>query len=101
MVDQTPVLDIKPYIPQYDSPECLNTLAQDANATDLQSLNLESRYEVPVYDDTLDNDLNESYDSMDVRVMDGEENNGRNSSLGDRNRRNENLQASEAVRYPE
>lgn len=90
MVNQTPVLDIKPYIPQYDNPECLN----------MQNANLKSQYVVPICD-VLDEDLDDSYDSMDVRTMDGEENSGRNSAVGDRNRRSENLQSGQASRCPE
>lgn len=97
MVDQTPVLDIKPYIPQYDSPECLNMQPQVVNVDSLESHDFDSQFIVPV---TLNDDLNTSYDSTDVRVMDGEENNERSSLFVDQNRRSENTQLREAARYP-
>lgn len=55
MVDQTPVLDIKPYIPQYDSPLCLNTPFNEED----------SRLRVS---ESEENDVQEN-----VRIMDGEE----------------------------
>lgn len=55
MVDQTPVLDIKPYIPQYDSPLCLNSPFPEEH----------SRLRISESDE---NDGQEN-----VRIMDGEE----------------------------
>lgn len=58
MVDQTPVLDIKPYIPQYDSPLCLN-LPFPEEYSRVRDSRVSERNE---------NDVQEN-----VRVMDGEE----------------------------
>lgn len=58
MVDQTPVLDIKPYIPQYDSPLCLNSPFPEEYSRTRGSRVSESD----------ENDVQEN-----VRVMDGEE----------------------------
>ncbi|KAF5307543.1 hypothetical protein FQR65_LT06899 [Abscondita terminalis] len=66
MVDQTPVLDIKPYIPQYDNP----TLIEDLNnSLDLATLSSIS--------------INESQgsESVHVRVMDGEEGDEREQAI--------------------
>lgn len=62
MVDQTPVLDIKPYIPQYDSPLCLNSPFPDEYSTSPRA------QRTPVGPR-----VSESDDGENVRVMDGEE----------------------------
>lgn len=58
MVDQTPVLDIKPYIPQYDNPLCLNSPFPEEYSRSRHSRVSESD----------ENDVQEN-----IRVMDGEE----------------------------
>lgn len=58
MIDQTPVLDIKPFIPQYDSPLCLNTSYPEEY----------SRLRNARVSESDENDVQEN-----SRVMDGEE----------------------------
>lgn len=46
MVDGTPVLDIKPYIPQYDDPRCLptRTLVSEGNSEEASSSGVGERH---------------------------------------------------------
>lgn len=77
MVDQTPVLDIKPYIPQYDSPVYLNSPYLEENSASPG---------VPLCDLSLsslrisESDGNEAQEEN-VRVMDGEERNGSSGAV--------------------
>lgn len=87
MVDQTPVLDIKPYIPQYDNPSLSNLNYRDEGSTlgeseselatysrdSLSSSNLEQGSSSNIVD---------SLENLDVRTMDGEENGSRDHVLG-------------------
>lgn len=69
MVDQTPVIDIKPYIPQYDSPDHLNVPRLQDNTVRLGAFDVDV---VALSDD--------HEESANFRVMDGEENSGQNVS---------------------
>lgn len=55
MIDNTPVIDIKPYIPQYDSPLCLNSESPD-EYSHLRNIR-----------------VSESETQENIRMMDGEE----------------------------
>lgn len=106
MIDQTPVLDIKPYIPQYDNP----TIALPTNNADYESNSNSSntdtsermhQHRSSFSDNNVNehNDLSITLDNMNIRMMDGEENGGRNQNLtgGNSNRRlslNSNLEES-------
>lgn len=84
MIDQTPVLDIKPYIPQYDNPTCLNSGFSEIQpnerswSTELSSAVSERTVSLSEVDSS--NDL----DNSNVRIMDGEENRSRTVSFSDR-----------------
>lgn len=65
MIDQTPVLDIKPYIPQYDSPS-MNAQAQVV-------LDNSGLSDYLLDDETSVSDISEGIDNLNVRIMDGEE----------------------------
>lgn len=111
MIDQTPVLDIKPYIPQYDNP----SIALPSNNADYESNSNSSNIEQsermhqhrPSFSDNNVNeqhDLSITLDNMNIRIMDGEENGGRNQNLtgGNSNMRlslNCNLEESFYSRY--
>lgn len=87
MVDQTPVLDIKPYIPQYDNPTLsLNNTLDDDPFCDVgvsfndMSLSTDSMFNVSSIQDSNDIEVASGYDNMNNRIMDGEENGGRNQN---------------------
>lgn len=69
MVDGTPVLDIKPYIPQYDYPGIA-----ELNITDNCNISSRIRRNVAETDSERNTDDNNHLDNMNERVMDGEEN---------------------------
>ncbi|XP_022911872.1 tRNA (adenine(37)-N6)-methyltransferase-like [Onthophagus taurus] len=84
MVDQTPVLDIKPYIPQYDNPSLLSNMQPPNTSNNTLSLNLNNDLRVgqevvaSTSGNLASNVENETegaigYDSMNNRVMDGQE----------------------------
>lgn len=82
MIDQTPVLDIKPYIPQYDNPAVMLPVPEfEYNSNSSLSVNT---YQESTFNNLNVNDTNEtdaSLDNMNIRVMDGEENGGRNQNV--------------------
>ncbi|GJQ78564.1 hypothetical protein Trydic_g11675 [Trypoxylus dichotomus] len=88
MVDQTPVLDIKPYIPQYDNP---SLSASNVSDDDLvceggisfndMHLSTDSMFNVSSIQDSNDIEVAAGYDNMNNRIMDGEENGGRNQNV--------------------
>ncbi|KAK4883903.1 hypothetical protein RN001_000174 [Aquatica leii] len=67
MIDQTPVLDIKPYIPRYDNP-ALTTESVDSllDVSTVSSINISDAY---------------LSDNVNTRVMDGEENGEREQAV--------------------
>lgn len=80
MVDQTPVLDIKPYIPQYDSPSM--NVSFDDTISDVSHVSDNS----PQSTDSLMNvsslaNLSLNQSNSNVRVMDGEENDDRQQAV--------------------
>lgn len=90
MVDQTPVLDIKPYIPQYDNPGLANSYldenlpASGDGVNEVESMTNFSRDSLSnsARDQASTSDIVDSLDSLNVRVMDGEENGPRDHALG-------------------
>lgn len=91
MIDQTPVLDIKPYIPQYDNPSIalLPVENESSNISVIESTvgeeetAAETRLDNSSLNDLSINDASDvdiSLDNLNIRVMDGEENNTRNQS---------------------
>ena len=81
MVDQTPVLDIKPYIPQYDNPSPTsyaptqqNPVCTIVTAHHYETNSTNSVFCGPVDDDTDEIENASGYDLMNNRIMDGEEN---------------------------
>lgn len=84
MVDGTPVLDIKPYIPQYDYPGIANlTIRENCDRNNMLTSNIGNSDTDPHTDDILE--------SFNERVMDGEENSHTSS--------NSNLIPRETTRY--
>lgn len=96
MIDQTPVLDIKPYIPTYDNPTVLpqENEAYNGSFSDL-NVSYEENQQEPLLDnltlnDLSSNDLNDagrSVDNLNIRTLDGEENSPRlrNHNVGSHN----------------
>lgn len=90
MVDQTPVLDIKPYIPQYDNPglsniyypeEHLPTSGDGVNESGSATFSRDSLSN-SLTEQASTSNIVDSLDSLNVRVMDGEENGRRDQMLG-------------------
>lgn len=80
MVNGTPVLDIKPYIPQYDYPGVANLHHPENNDSLVNlagnlSLNSDRR-------NTLNPGTDYCLDNVNARVMDGEENGSRDNAMG-------------------
>lgn len=81
MIDQTPVLDIKPYIPQYDNPGLSipfdDSIGNISNLSDLSLretdslMNVSSLNSLSLNDASIQDDFP---DNLNVRIMDGEEN---------------------------
>lgn len=69
MVDGTPVLDIKPYIPQYDYPGITNLhIVENCDCTSTTLNNSEN------YDNERQSEEGRHLENLNERVMDGEEN---------------------------
>lgn len=90
MVDQTPVLDIKPYIPQYDNPglsniyyaeENLPASGDGVNESESATFSRDSLMN-SITEQASTSNIVDSLDSLNVRVMDGEENGRRDHALG-------------------
>lgn len=79
MIDQTPVFDIKPYIPQYDNPS-LALPHVNSSISNTNTLLLETRLENTNLNDNVaaDDSLGEN---ISARVMDGEESNEQSSNI--------------------
>lgn len=80
MVDQTPVLDIKPYIPQYDNPNLVVQAADNISAENISSEEVQG-VEVRLNNTSLNDPgtasssgLNASTENLNMRTLDGEEN---------------------------
>ncbi|KAJ8983392.1 hypothetical protein NQ317_010485 [Molorchus minor] len=93
MLDQTPVLDIKPYIPQYDNPGLSNTYFSEESVLDIRSnvgdsvskennLSNTPEFNSNEASTSTAGNMNNSIENLDVRVMDGEENERRDHVLG-------------------
>ncbi|XP_018328866.1 tRNA (adenine(37)-N6)-methyltransferase isoform X2 [Agrilus planipennis] len=92
MIDQTPVIDIKPYIPQYDSPNvnmplpyCDENLVEENSnspAPDTYSLFNISAVNDSQPDENGISQVTEALDNLNVRDMDGEEDEERNNDMG-------------------
>lgn len=88
MIDQTPVLDIKPYIPQYDNPTtALTNVDYESNSNSASTGTSETRIRRSSLNRSSDNNVNEgneltgNLDNMNIRMLDGEENGGRNQNV--------------------
>lgn len=88
MVDQTPVLDIKPYIPQYDNPTVSvsnpseeDLLCEGGVSFNDMHLSTDSMFNISSIQDSNDVEVAAGYDNMNNRIMDGEENGGRNQNV--------------------
>ncbi|KAJ8962812.1 hypothetical protein NQ318_001212 [Aromia moschata] len=110
MVDQTPVLDIKPYIPQYDNPGLSNIYYPEESLLDIRDENIDSSLldtssgfsdNVSVLNNseastsTREN-IDSSLTNLNVRVMDGEENERREQVLGAASTENNRSQTEES-----
>ncbi|KAJ8949847.1 hypothetical protein NQ314_008104 [Rhamnusium bicolor] len=99
MVDQTPVLDIKPYIPQYDNPglsniyypeesllgnrdDLIDSISESANISRDNQSNLNANDADPSGIESSMVQTNDGLENINVRVMDGEENERRDHVLG-------------------
>lgn len=79
MINETPVIDIKPYIPQYDNPLYLNC---SSNSNTAESSPSTSRIvEQNIAEDT-NNRARANADILNERTMDGEENERRDQIVG-------------------
>lgn len=99
MIDQTPVLDIKPYIPQYDNPSiAFANVDYESNSNSSNTDTSERHHRSSFSDNVNEQELSVGLDNMNVRMMDGEENGGRtnqnhgSSSSGMRLSLNSNLE---------
>lgn len=82
MVDQTPVLDIKPYIPQYDNPGFCDSSSQDF-VDGQEPIAIQPPLLFGTHDNVADlQHLRENLYNLSVREMDGEENERREFALG-------------------
>lgn len=84
MVDQTPVLDIKPYIPQYDNPGFVSQISSSQDLVDgrQSSEAPQSGPAVQQSNEALQVQLPTELNNLNVREMDGEENERREYALG-------------------
>ncbi|KAK9746026.1 tRNA-methyltransferase O [Popillia japonica] len=87
-VSQTPVLDRKPYIPQYDNPTVSvsnpseeDLLCEGGVSFNDMHLSTDSMFNISSIQDSNDVEVAAGYDNMNNRIMDGEENGGRNQNV--------------------